>query len=108
MEENKPLERYEEGFIRMLRQASGRPVDTPTSPELEALIGDLGEVREQGGIYVNPRIIENYARTQREADRLNRELGLSEEAGDKDLWYGCLCGRLHRADKNGNVDTGWY
>ena len=101
-EKNEPLERYEERFIQRLRQMSGRPVDTPPSPELESLIGDSGEIAKQDGIYVNPGIVENYALTQREADRRNTEAGVK-------LWYGCSCGRLHQADpKTGKVDTGWY
>ena len=71
-----PLEIFEQEFICGIYQMAGRE------------------------IYINPRLVENYALTQREAERLNN--------GKNGPWVGCSCGRLHYRDpETGNRDTGW-
>ena len=99
--DQKQLEALEAVFIQKIAEITGKRlnIDDPSSPELDSITEVLeGEDR----ISVNPYMIDNYARTQREADRRN------EKTGEK-RWAGCSCGQLHEVDpKTRAVDTGWY
>ena len=108
MSNSEPLEKFEQEFIERIRKMAGRSVGIRYGEGLEALAENTEDttphIEGQMTIYINPRMIDNYARTQREAERLNRE-----EHGGAKCWVGCSCGRLHARDpETGHVDTGWY
>lgn len=105
MSNSEPLEKFEQEFLERMRQMSKLRIRIQDEVVLEPLVDTEStflDTKNQRTIYLIPRTIDNYARTQRNAERLNKATGFN-------CWVGCTCGRLHTRDPlTGEVDTGWY
>ncbi len=109
MSNSEPLEKFEQEFLERMRQMSKQRIGIQDEEGLEPLVDtedisfDIEDnTEDQGTIYLIPGMIDNYARTQRNAERLNKAAGFN-------CLVGCTCGHLHQKDSlTGHVDTGWY